>query len=235
MNSTEQVYNLDNGIFRMLVDLKSYLRPFFVSSQPLLSALVKINYIFIPILFVLLLLYTKLYRKHKFIRKIKNKNTIYGCVAGLVAYCLLIFAKVDFGHNLGINLGNIVLPTIAKVYGPLIACVFAVFQAILSATLKVNNINLLVLFVAAITGLLYGIFLYRRRSKYSTCLIAKIFTNLFCNSFLAIIAIVSAGDLSLSEHILSSAVPAVLMAPVQAAILFLIFRFIRLVKNNFHI
>ena len=111
------LYNQGNGVARMFSDLESYIYPIFMKSQPLLYALARIAFIIIPLIAVGILSYLIFYRKHQIINKLKKNNFIIW-VASLVVYIGLSFFKVNLGYGFSIDASRLVLPIIAKFFGP---------------------------------------------------------------------------------------------------------------------
>ena len=221
-----------NGIARMFADLESYIYPFFLKSQPLLYALAKINFIVVPLIFFIFLAYVIFYRKHRLLNKLEKKNNYYIWGGSLILYIILGFMKINFGYDIVFDLSTFVLPTIAKFYGPLVGCIFAVLQYILNILVKGGNFNFLLLIVAATSGVLYGILFYRRKTRFTTCISTKIIVGFVCNVFLTAIIFWQSSNVNIAQQMTGGAISTVLTSPVHAIIIYAIFKTVRLIKSH---
>jgi len=228
----EQLGIYGNGIIRMFTDLESYIYPFFSKLQPLLYALANIHFIIIPVLFVLLILYITLYKKHRLLNKLEKKKNLYTWGGLLVLYLILSFCKFSIGFGLSFDLSRLVLPAVAKFYGPIIACLFAIAQYMLTSIFKSDNFNLMLLLVGAISGILYGILFYRKRTRYTTCITSKIIVSVICNVFLTVFVTYSLSSLNIAQQMTQSSIVTILSSPIQALGIFLVFRIVRIIKNH---
>ncbi len=232
------LYNPENGILRMFSDLESYIYPVFMKSQPLLYALAKISFVFIPALFLILLAYIVFRRKHHFFNKFKKKyNYIFWAIA-LIAYTLLAILRMSFPNAFSIygytsvDPSRLVLPVIAKFFGPYIAAIFAVLQYLIMSAVSHRRLSIILALIPAISGFLYSLFFYRKRTKYTRCLAGKIVISLVCNVFLNIFATYSYSSTDIAYQMTITLIDAILVAPVQAAFIYLLFRLIRLTKKH---
>ena len=224
------------ALVRMFSDLESYIYPLYAKSQPLLYALGNINFVVIPFIFIVFLAYAKLYKRHRLLNKFENKQNLKNWGMALVVYIILSFCKINLGLDVVFNFNVIILPVIAKHYGPLIACLFAMAQYLLNVIFSGSSLNLLFLIIAATSGCIYGLMLYRKRTKYTNCLSSKLVVSLICNVFMTTL-IVWRGvtDKNIAMQMTTRTVGEVLLSPIYAIFIYLILRGTRYLKNKLKI
>lgn len=240
MNATDAEYYangelltyVSDGIYRMITDLESFIFPVFAKSQPLLYALGNINYIVIPLIFAILFSYVKFYKQHRFLSKIKNENNLKIWGASLVLYLILSFFSINLGYDIKFNLNVLVLPAVAKFSGPVIACLFAILQYILNVVFTKNTFHILMLFIAASSGIVYGIVLYKKRTRYTNCLMANLAVSMLCNVFLSTLVTWRYASENIAMQMTTRSISVILLSPIYALCIFIILRVIRLLKDN---
>lgn len=236
MNTTyaaNELYNPENGILRMFSDLENYIYPIFLKSQPLLYALASIAFIIIPLIAVGILSYLIFYKKYRFFNKFTKRNNYIWWGIALLVYIALSFTKKNIGYDLTLDASRLILPLIAKFFGPYISGIFAVLQYLLMSLINGGRCSILLLLIAAISGMLYGIFFYRKRSRYSRCLGGKIVVNIVCNVFLTTFVLYAQSSHNISHQLTYATIESVLLAPIQAIFIFLLFRLVRFLKHRF--
>lgn len=221
-----------NGIYRMIKDLESYIYPIFAKSQPLLYALGNINFIIIPVIFVLLFSYVKFYKHHRLLVKLENRNNLIIWGTSLILYLVLSFVSINAGYDVIFNFNVLVLPAVAKFSGPVIACLFAILQYILNVIFTENTFNILMLLIAASGGIVYGIFLYKKRTRYSNCLAANLAVSLLCNVFLSTLVTWRYVSENIAMQMTNRSISVILLSLLYALCIYAILRVIRLIKNK---
>lgn len=227
------LYGPENGIARMFSDLENYIYPIFAKFEPLTKALSNISFIIIPLIAACILCYIIFYRRHRFLDKITKRNNYIFWGICLVIYIGLTFTRIEFDYGFTLNASRLVLPLIAKLSGPYISAIFALLQYIVSAIINGGSFNILLMIIAAVSGMLYGLFFYKRRTKYTKCLGAKLTVNIVCNVFLTSFALLSQDGTNISAQLTASAINSIIMAPIQALFIYLLFRLIRFFKEHF--
>ncbi len=230
--NSELLTYASDGIYRMITDLESYIYPIFAKSQPLLYALGNISFIIIPVIFALLFFYVKFYKRHRLLRKLENENNLKIWGASLILYLILSFISINVGYDVKFNFNILILPAVAKFSGPVIACLFAILQYILNVIFTKNTFHLLMLLIAASSGLIYGIFLYKKRTRYSNCLMANLAVSLLCNVFMSTLVTWRFASENIAMQMTTRSISVILLSPIYALCIFIILRVIRLVKNK---
>ncbi len=221
-----------DGIHRMITDLESYIYPIYAKSQPLLYALGNMGFIIIPVIFSLLFVYVKFYKQHRLLKKLENENNFKIWGASLVLYLILSFVSINAGYDIRFNFNVLVLPAIAKFSGPVIACLFAIFQYTLNIIFTKNRFNLLMLLIAASSGMVYGLILYKKRTRYSNCLIANLAVSLLCNVFMTTLVVWRYVNKNIAMQMTTRSISTILLSPLYALCIFIILRAIRYAKNK---
>lgn len=225
----------EGGIDRMITDLNLFMYPKIAAVRPLLAVLARLSFIIVPVIFLAFVAYVVFIKKHNILNKFtKTKNYIW--YAGfLVLYLLLSGLKYDFGYGLGVNAGRVVLPVAAKFFGPVVGGIFGMLFYGISCLENGGGFSILSILIAAVSGIIYGIIFYRKKTRYTRCLGCKIFVGIFCNSFMSVIAMCDPAVTDLAEMIVNSTVASVIMSPISALGIYLAFRLIRLIKNAYSI
>lgn len=221
-----------DGILRMITDLESFIYPIFAKSQPLLYALGNISFLIIPVIFALLFSYVKFYKHHRLLRKLESEKNLKIWGASLILYLILSFISINAGYDIKFNFNVLVLPAVAKFSGPVIACLFAILQYILNVIFTKNTFYFFILFIAASSGIIYGIFLYKKRTRYSTCLVANLAVSLLCNVFLSTLVTWRYASENIAMQMTKRSISVILLSPIYALCIFIILRVIRHIKDK---
>ena len=233
MNTVNELYNPENGILRMITDLEGYINPVFTKYQPLLYALASIAFILIPLIAIGILSYLIFYRKHRILKKLTKKNNYIWWGIALLIYIGLSFIKHDIGYGFTFNTASLILPVIAKFSGPYIAGIFGILQYLVISIITKSNLSIMLALIAGVSGMIYGMFFYRKRTKYSRCLGGKLVVSIICNVFLTtfITYLNNTGDIA--YQLTKATIDSVFMAPVHALIIFGLFKLVRYLKHRF--
>lgn len=235
-NSSTALYVTENGIERMFTDLRDYIYPVYVKCQPLMYALTKIAFILIPLIAIGLIAFLHIQKKHRFGRKLLKKKNYIILGSALAAYVLLSFIEVKlfFGFTLGPS--SFVLPLIAKFFGSYVSALFAIAQYFIASIIALftnsGSFNFYLMLIAAISGMLYGIFYYKKRTKYSRCLGGKLVVNIVCNIILTVLVVFSQSSEDIATLMTYATIESLLIAPIQALVLYGLFRLARIIKNK---
>lgn len=221
-----------DGIHRMITDLESYIYPVYAKSQPLLYALGNISFIIIPIIFAALLFYVKFYKQHSLLRKLESEKNLKIWGASLIIYLILSFISINAGYDIKFNFNVLVLPAIAKFSGPVVACIFAILQYILNVIFTKNTFHLLMLLIAASSGMVYGLILYKKRTRYSNCLMANLAVSLLCNVFMSTLVTWRYAKENIAMQMTNRSISMILLSPLYALCIFIILRAIRFTKDK---
>lgn len=110
-----------------------------------------------------------------------NDITLMGILLAFVVLCKFIPIPSGFG-NLGLGLTYLVLATMCLIYGPLWALIFGVFSDLLGFLISPSVFLIEYTLQAAITCFIYGIFLYKRKFSFISCLITRVIINFLINA-----------------------------------------------------
>ena len=232
LENPEQIYTGSDNVARMFYDMQSYIYPWFSKIQILMTVLSKICFIIIPLIFITLMAYVCIHKKHSFIRKFKDTRKIISYVSFLVLYYILSLFTIKFTYGFSIEFSSIVLPLVAKLYGPLIAMIFSVIQLLITVVTSGSSLSVMLILVSAIMGLLYGLCFYRKKTRYTRCIGSKFLIVIIINVILTplYMAWITGGDISL--FMANSMVLAILTTPIESTLIYLSFRISRLLKNR---
>ena len=102
----EQIYNPMTGINRMISDIENAITPILFRMQPILRITGAINIYLVAAVFLLLVLYMKLRRKHSIIKKLKQPSNYIIVGAMLIAYVFLSVHKIELGPYISLDIGE---------------------------------------------------------------------------------------------------------------------------------
>ena len=217
----EQLYNPVEGINQMIADIESVVTPLVFKFQPLLRILSILNIYLVVICFVTTLLYLVFKRKHRIGSKLKRPTNYFMAGFFLLLYILLTETPIRLGPAISLNFGLVVMPMAAKAFGPLLGGAFGIVQYGASFAMHSGEaFNLSSVLVAGLSGMIYGRFLYARHTTYLRCLWVKLLVNIVCNIFLVPVVNTSVMTSELADGITGSIVSNVLLAPLQALIIY---------------
>ena len=86
----DQIYNPMTGINRMISDIENTITPILFRMQPILRIMGSINTYLVAAVFLLLILYMKLRRKHSIIKKLKQPSNY--IIVGAYRICFSVSA-----------------------------------------------------------------------------------------------------------------------------------------------
>ena len=217
----EQLYNPVEGINQMIADIEGIITPMVFKFHPLLRILSILNIYLVVACFVAMLVYLVVKRKHRIGNKLKTPTNYFMAVFFLLLYVLLTETPIRLGPDISLNFGLVVMPMAAKAFGPLLAGAFGIVQYGASFAMHSGEaFSISSLLVAGLSGMIYGRFIYARRTTYLRCLGAKLLVNVMCNIFLVPMVTTSVMSAELADAITQSVVSNVLLAPLQALIIY---------------
>ncbi len=231
---TEQIYNPMEGINRMLTDIEDFIEPLLFKYHPVLHLMSKVNIYIVSFIFVALLFYILVVRKHRLVKRLKEPETYIMVIGGLIVFYLLNLNPIRLGPSFSLNFGFVVIPVISKFLGPVVAVIFGLCQyALQFLRYHGQEFSLAQLFIGGISGIVYALFIYDRRTKYLRCLLAKLSVNILCNIVLAPLAISETMTPELAEFISDRIMENVFLAPIQALLIYFALRFSRKIRKHF--
>lgn len=110
-----------------------------------------------------------------------NDITLMGVLLALVVVCKFIPIPSGFG-NLGLGLTYLVLATMCLLFGPLWGLLFGAFSDILGFIISPTIFLFEYTIQAAITCFIYGIFFYKKKFSFISCLTARVIINFLINA-----------------------------------------------------
>lgn len=233
-NGASEVFTFESGVERMMVDLEEIFYPRIAAFRPLLSVFANIAFVIIPIVFLVFASYILFVKKHRVLNKFKNPKNYIWYATFIVLYLMLSYVEYSFGYGLNLNLGRVILPCAAKFFGPCVGGVFAMIIYLVSCLQSTGSASFLGILTAAVSGMIYGLIFYRKRTRYSRCLGCKIVVGLFCNTFLSALALYNPA-VDIVAVMVNSVITSIIMSPVSAAGIYLSFKLVRLIKKAYSV
>ena len=230
--NNEQIYNPMTGIGRMIEDIESFVNPIVLSSQPLLRIISVVNIYIVAAILIGLLVYMIFVRKHTIVNKLTNPRNYFAAGALLLVYAFLTESPLKLGPGMSLNFGLVVMPMAAKLFGPVLAGAFGILQYATSFVMHSGEaFNLSAMLVAAISGILYGWFIYMRKTSYLRCLWSKLTVNVLCNVVLVPFVTGDVMSEQLVDSITQNIVNNIVLAPVQALAIFVALLILRKIRE----
>lgn len=217
----EQIYNPAVGFGGLMEDVGKILAPFVFKMQPMFRVLSEINLFLVVLLFVGLMFYMVFIRKHRIVDKLKKPQNYFAAGIILVIYIILSEAPLKLGKGITVNFGLVALPMAAKLFGPVISGFFGIIQYGASFVMHTGEaFSVSNLFIAGISGILYGWIIYSRRTSYLRCLWAKLVVTIVSNIVLTPMLYVDVMTKQMAEVISQNIITNILLTPVQALAIF---------------
>ena len=230
--NNEQIYNPMTGINRMIEDIESFISPIVFSMNPLLRVISIVNIYIVAAILIGLLVYMIFVRKHTIVNKLTNPRNYFAAGALLLVYAFLTESPLKLGPGMSLNFGLVVMPMAAKLFGPVLAGAFGILQYATSFVMHSGEaFNLSAMLVAAISGILYGWFIYMRKTSYLRCLWSKLTVNVLCNVVLVPFVTGDVMSEQLVDSITQNIVNNIVLAPVQALAIFVALLILRKIRE----
>ena len=206
-------YKIVTGISRMLSDIEGFVTPVTQQLYPVLRYLSRINIWVVSVVFAAMLGYLLFIRHHHIMKKLKRSVNYFSAGALLLIYVLVSETPIRVGPVVNVNVGLIVMPLAAKLFGPVLAGGFGIIQYITSFSISS-------MLVAGISGMIYGRIIYMRKTTYLRCLWAKVLVNVVCNIILVPMFNAEVLTNEMMTVIVRNISMNILLAPVQALMIF---------------
>ena len=193
----------------------------FLQIHPLFGFGGKMNPVLVVLSVAALFFYIKYKMKHNFKKKLKDPKNYGLLLIMLFAYVILNEIIIGLGGRLTFNIGIVAAPIVAKKLGPIVAGGFGALLYVFAYGLHPKEaFDMISLLLAVISGMIYGIFLYKHRTKYLRCLWSKLAVNVVCNILLLPVFRNGNYDIAQIEGIASNFVVNIALAPIQALIIY---------------
>lgn len=182
-------YNPIEGFNRMLSDMEGFIEPIVERLLPVARFFSYRNIYIIVAVFVGVLAYMLFVRQHSFVRKLRNPKNYFAAIILLGIYLFFLNASMTIGVNsmgqdITFGMDFVVMPVAAKLFGPIVGCIFGMIQYCSAFLVRNETFNVGFMLVAGISAMLYAWVLYQRKTRYLRCVTAKLFVNVVCNIIL---------------------------------------------------
>lgn len=217
----EQIYNPVAGFNRMIEDIEDFLNPLIFKLHPVFRIMSIMNIFVVILVFAAMLFYMVYVRKHRVAKKLKRSTNYFAAGILLLIYAILTETPLKIGPAISLNFGLVIMPLAAKLFGPVLTGAFGILQYATSFVMHSGEaFSLSSMLVAGISGMIYGWFIYSRRTKYMRCFWAKLTVNMVCNILLVPMVQGETMTTELADAITMNIVSNIFLVPVQALIIF---------------
>ena len=229
----EQIYNPVSGINRMITDIENSLEPILFELHPVLRLFSNINMQMVCVVFAALMFYLLFVRKHGIKRKLKDRKTYFILIGALLLFEVLNKNPLKIGPSFNFNFGIIVMPIVSKFLGPVLAAFFGVAQYMLQFLMYgAQSFDFPMMLIGGISGILYALFIYDKKTKYVRCFVAKLSVNLICNILLVPMVKTDSMTTELAKFISDRLIENVFLVPIQALVIWGALKLVRKLLNS---
>lgn len=230
----DQIYNPMVGINRMITDIEAFLEPILFELHPLLHLISNMNLQIVSVVLVALLIYVVFVKKHRIIKRFTESETYIIAIVMGVLFIILNPIPVRIGPAFKLNFSLMALPVIAKFLGPVISVLFGICQYFFQfLDMSGQSFSASAMLIGGVSGLLYAIMLYDKRTRYIRCLVAKLTVNIVCNMILAPLVTSDTMTVELAKNISDRLLENIFMAPFQALVIFIALKIMRKIQMRF--
>lgn len=226
-------YNFVAGINRMLMDIENYVAPATFKIYPILRYISSINIWIVSVIFVAFLCYLLFIRHHHVMRKLGRPTNYFVAGVLLIIYIFVSESPITIGPYVSVNVGLVVMPLAAKLFGPVLSGAFGIILYSASFIMHQGEaFSVSSMLVAAISGMIYGRIIYLRKTTYLRCCWAKLLVNVVCN----ILLVPMFNAETLTHEVLIVIVRNIsiniLLVPIQAFMIFVSLKIMKIVRKG---
>ena len=230
-----QFYNPIEGFNRMIFDMEGFIEPVVEGMLPVASFFSTMNFYIIAVVFVGVLAYMIFVRQHSFVRKLRTPKNYFAAIIFLGIYLFFLNASMTLGVNsigqeITFGLDFVVMPMAAKMFGPIVGCIFGMIQYGSAFLVRNETFNVGYMLVAGISAMLYAWVLYQRRTKYLRCVTAKLFVNIVCNIIFVPFYSTYGAELTASA-LANQLIVQIVFVPIQAVFIYIALILLRKTKR----
>ena len=231
-----QFYNPIEGFNRMISDMEKFIEPVVERLLPVASFFSTMNFYIIVAVFVGVLSYMLLVRQHSFVGKLKNPKNYFAAIIFLGIYLFFLNASMKLGVNsmgqdITLGMDFVVMPMAAKMFGPIVGCIFGMIQYGSAFLVRNETFNVGFMLVAGISAMLYAWVLYQRKTRYLRCVTAKLFVNIVCNIILVPFYSTYGAEFT-ATALANQLIIQIVFVPIQAVFIYIALILLRKTKNT---
>ncbi len=218
-------YNPIEGFNRMISDMEEFIEPIVVRLLPVASFFSTMNFYIIVAVFVGVLFYMFFVRQHSLVKKLKNSKNYFAALIFLGIYLFFLNASMTLGVNsmgqdITFGMDFVVMPMAAKMFGPIVGCIFGMIQYCSAFLVRNETFNVGFMLVAGISAMLYAWVLYQRKTRYLRCVTAKLLVNFVCNIILVPFYSTYGAEFTASA-LANQMIVQVVFVPIQAVFIYI--------------
>jgi len=208
--------------------LKGIIANLIVPFESMFNIFVKYSTYIILGCFLLLLLYNIFIKKTDSIKHIKKVRTVVVCGLLIALNCVLAIYSLDIGGYLKIGFGFVTLPAVSLLFGPLTGCIVGMVQDVVSYIVRPTGAFMPIFtIIPAISGMIYGMFFYKRPITFGKVLAVKLIIALVINVLFNSIAMAPLMSKGIIYYLPARIIKNVIAWPIEAFILYYFLKAVR--------
>lgn len=179
-------------------------------------------------IFALFLGYSILKHGRRFGKLMAQSKTLVVAALMVALNIVLGYYTIWFSSYLRIGFGFVTQPIVAMLFGPLVACMTGMIQDVLSYILNpVGGYIPVYTLCVGISGMIYGLMLYRKPITFTRVLSVKILVLVFSNILLNSIALAPTVGSGFIGILPARIIKNLLLLPIQTVVVYLELRFLK--------
>lgn len=214
-----------------LNSLKAVLRTLFEPAKPYLdlftdfrSGVVLTVFVFAALMFFCAVRGGKLY-----MGEVKKTRTVAVCSMLIAINVIAESFAQDLTAYIRVSFGFVTVPIAAMLFGPYAACMVGILQDVAGFLIRPTGAFIFTLTMnEGITGMIMGIFLYKKKLGVIRVLVAEVVVSVFVSIMLNSVALAPTVGSGLVGILPSRIIKNIIMLPVQTAVVYAILKVIRL-------
>lgn len=182
----------------------------------------------VAVCFVLLAIYCVKIRKAPFRSLLKDTRVLAICALMMALNTVLGYFQITFSAYLRVGFGFITQPVIAMMFGPLVCAMTGMIQDILTFILNPTGAYIPAYTICVgISGMFYGLVLYKKQVTFLRCLWAKVLVIFIGNIILNSIALAVTAGSGFIGILPSRIIKNILLLPIQTVISYFILKLVQ--------
>lgn len=227
-----EIYNsLLNSFDKFLNSAKSVIANVITPCEGFFNLLVSYSTYIIIITFLLLLIFNVFIIKTDSVKHIKNVRTIVICGLLIALNCVLSIYSLNIGGYLKLSFGFVTLPAVSLLFGPITGCIVGFVQDIFSYIVRPTGAFMPIFsIISATSGLIYGMFFYRKKVTFLRTLIMNLVIVTVINILFNSIAMAPLMSKAIVAYLPARIVKNLIVWPIESVILYYFLKAVRTIK-----
>lgn len=228
----KEVYNSVIVLFdNFFNSAKAVIANLIVPCEGFFNLLVNYSTYIIITTFLLLLICNVFIFKTDSAKHIKNVRTIVICGLLIALNCVLSIYSLNIGGYLKLSFGFVTLPAVSLLFGPITGCIVGAVQDIFSYIVRPTGAFMPIFsIISATSGLIYGMFLYRRKVSFIRTFLMNLVIVTVINTLFNSIAMAPLMSKGIVAYLPARIVKNLIALPIESVVLYYFLKAARTIK-----